>query len=82
MINIEVEKGQNENNASLLRRFTKRVRGSGVLTRVRSLRYYARAVSPYTRKKHSLKRINKKADLQEMIKLGKIREEAPRTRRG
>ncbi|MEX0931276.1 MAG: hypothetical protein WDZ88_00840 [Candidatus Paceibacterota bacterium] len=81
MINIEVEKGQNENNASLLRRFTKRVRGSGVLTRVRSLRYHARSISPFTRKKQSLKKLNRREEREELLKLGKIREEVRPRRR-
>ena len=37
-VNVEVVKGPNENNLSVLRRFSKRVQGSGVLPRVRSKR--------------------------------------------
>jgi len=74
MINIEVTKNSNENAASLLRRFTKRVRGSGILNRVRGIRYRKRAISKFTKKKQALKRIGKKAKYDELLKLGKIAE--------
>ena len=50
MVNIEVVKGANENNVSVLRRFTKRVQGAGVLPRVRSKRYTLRVPSKNTRR--------------------------------
>lgn len=70
--NIQVNKNDKENTAGLLRRFSKRVRGSGILSRVKSLRYYERKKSEYVRKKKTLKRLVKKAKRDEMIKLGKI----------
>ena len=73
MINVEVQKNSNENNLSLLRRFTKRVQGSGVLPRVRSIRYKIREDSFYKRKKKTLEKLERKATLEEMIKLGKIK---------
>jgi ribosomal protein S21 len=51
MINIEVERGANENSVSLLRRFTKRVQGAGVLPRVRSIRYASRNISEAVKRK-------------------------------
>lgn len=74
-INVQVNKNDKENTASLLRRFTKRVRGSGILSRVRGIRYYERQRSEYVKKKRTLKRISKKAELDEMIKLGKVTEQ-------
>lgn len=78
MINIQVEKNSNENNVNLLRRFTKRVQGSGVLNRVRSLRYAERQPSPYTKKKMALKKLRNREKLDEQIKLGKIVEKQRR----
>ena len=72
MINIEVEKNNNENNLSLLRRFTKRVQGSGILPRVRSIRYNSRKLSAYKVKKKTLKSIKRKKEVAELIKLGKM----------
>lgn len=73
-INIQVNKNDKENSAGLLRRFTKRVRASGILSRVRNIRYYERQKSEYVKKKKTLKRLVKKATREEMLKLGKITE--------
>ncbi|MFC1802169.1 hypothetical protein ACFLY7_01885 [Patescibacteria group bacterium] len=72
MINIEVSKNNNENDVSLLRRFSKKVKSSGVLPRVRSIRYKSRNESPLTKKRRVLKSIERKVERERMIKLGKI----------
>jgi len=74
MVNVEVEKGSNENNISALRRFTKRVQGAGVLPRVRSRRYSERTLSKNTRQAKTVAFLKKKENVQELIKLGKISE--------
>lgn len=76
MQNVAVEKNSNENNTNVIRRFTKRVQESGVLRRVRGIRYKDRNKSKYVTKKKTLKIIRKKEDLQEQIKLGKVLENA------
>ena len=81
MINVEVEKNANENNLNLLRRFTKRVQGAGILNRIRGIRYYERTISPYTRKKRALKKIRSKEQNELDIKLGKIKPVEHRGRR-
>lgn len=78
MINIQVEKNSNENNVNLLRRFTKRVQGSGVLNRVRSLRYAERQPSTYTKKKMALKKLRNREKIDEQVKLGKVVEKQRR----
>lgn len=72
--NIQVEKNSSESNASLLRRFTKRVQGSGILPRVRSIRYSSRKLSSYKVKAKKLSSLAKKAKIKELIKLGKMTE--------
>ncbi len=74
MINAEVVKNGSENNVNLIRRFTKKVQGSGVLPRVRSLRYATRKLSPYVRQKKALKTLRKREEVAELIKLGKMTE--------
>ena len=81
MINIEVTKGANENNLSVLRRFTKRVQGAGVLNRVRSKRYSERTPSRNTRKAKTITYLKKKEVVAEMIKLGKVSEIKKTSRR-
>jgi len=71
-INVEVTKNNNENTGSLLRRFTRRVQGSGVLRRVRSLRYNQRELSEYTRKKNTLKKIDKIKKIETLKKMGRM----------
>jgi ribosomal protein S21 len=74
-INVQVNKNGNENTAGLLRRFTKRVRGSGILQRVRGIRYYERQKSEYVKKKKTLKKITRREQYNELLKLGKITEQ-------
>lgn len=78
MINVEITKGANENGLSTLKRFTRKVQGSGVLPRIRSIRYASRKLSPYVRKKKTLKVLGRRAERAELIKLGKITERPPR----
>lgn len=72
MINIEVLKSPNENTPSLIRRFTKRVQGSRILRLVRSRKYSLRTLSKFKKKKDALKRINNRARIEQLKKLGKI----------
>ncbi|MEK7186943.1 MAG: hypothetical protein AAB690_01355 [Patescibacteria group bacterium] len=80
-VNVEVVKGPNENNLSVLRRFSKRVQGSGVLPRVRSKRYSERTKSENVKRAKTLTRLKKKAEIAELIKLGKLNELSKFTRR-
>ena len=82
MINIEVEKNSNESNASIIRRFTKKVQGSGILPRVKSIRYSKRVLSPYKTKMKTLESIKRKAEIMELIKMGKMAAVIPGQRRG
>jgi len=79
--NVEVVKTGNENNLNLVRRFTKKVQNSGVLSRVRSIRYSARKLSPYVKKKKALKSIRRREEVAELIKMGKMSEYTKRGRR-
>lgn len=78
--NVEVSRSGTENPLGLLRRFTKRVQGSGVLPRVRGIRYHERTLSHYKRKMKTLAGIKRREDRDEQIKLGKINPDLPRGR--
>ncbi len=78
MINVEITRGANENPISVIKRFTRKVQSSGVLPRVRSIRYAKRKASPYVSKKRALKTLAKRAVTAELIKMGKMTERAPR----
>ncbi len=70
--NVEVVKSGNDNNLGLLRKFTKRMQGSGVLSRLRGIRYSSRKPSDYVKKKKTLKKIAKRTHIRELIKMGKM----------
>lgn len=74
MINVEIVKNGNESNVNVVRRFTKRVQSSGILPKVRSQRYSTRKQSEYVKKKHTLKVISKREKIEDLIKLGKLKD--------
>ena len=76
--NVQVEKNQNESSANVIRRFTKRMQGAGVIQRMRKIRYYSRTKSENVRKTAKLKKLVKAAAYEKELKLGKIKEIAPR----
>jgi len=77
-VNAEVQKNEGETAVNLIRRFSKRVQGSGLIQRMRARRYYARVKSSTVRRKHTLEAIERRENIQELIKLGKLVERAPR----
>lgn len=78
MINIEVKKNTNENNVNLIRRFSRRVQESGIIPRVKSLRYNERPMSKLSQKVMTVKRIAKRKETEKLRKLGKIAERPTR----
>lgn len=79
IVNAEVKRKEKENSIGLLKRFNRKVQESGILRRVRSIRYLQREPSKYTKKQSKLTAIQKKEDRDLQIKLGKIAEN-PRKR--
>ncbi|OHA15089.1 MAG: hypothetical protein A3H57_02920 [Candidatus Taylorbacteria bacterium RIFCSPLOWO2_02_FULL_43_11] len=71
-INVEVEKTGSETNASLIRRFSRRVQGAGIINKVKGGRYKDRAESKYKRKVKTLGMLEKRKRVEKLIKLGKI----------
>ena len=72
MINIEVTKGGNENNLSVLRRFQKRVQNAGILMKVREKRYTERTKSENVKRAKTLSYLKRKDEMAELMKLGEI----------
>ena len=72
IVSIEVKKNQNENNASLLRRFSRRMQESGMIQKVKSNRYNEREQSKLSQKNSALKRLAKRKANEKLRKLGKI----------
>jgi ribosomal protein S21 len=76
--NVEVRKNANENALSLVRRFQKRVQESGVLPRVRSLRYSDRVLSDLKVKRAKLKKLAGKQKYELAKRMGKLVEKKKR----
>ncbi len=72
MVNVTAEKNPNENNASVIRRFTKKMQSTHILQQVRGRRYSSRAKSPAALKRAALKLIVRRERYQELFKLGKL----------
>jgi ribosomal protein S21 len=69
---IEIKKGGSESSASVMRRFSRRVRESGIIRHVKDNRYAKRSTSAYVMKKNALKRLEKGREYAKLKKLGKI----------
>ncbi|HMO77728.1 MAG TPA: hypothetical protein PKA42_02210 [Candidatus Paceibacterota bacterium] len=74
-INVQVEKNNNESSANVIRRFTKRVQGAGIIPKVRSGRYRTRIKSDNVQRRAKLKKLVKKTTYEKLLKLGKISEQ-------
>lgn len=70
---IEVKKNPNENNASLLRRFSRRMQESNIIQKVKGNRYNERHKSKLKVKLGTLKKLKRRKEIEKMRKLGKIR---------
>lgn len=72
--NVGVKKNNQESTANLIRRFTKRVQGSGILNRLRKERYFERDKSESVHRAGKLKRLANKVKYEKLLKLGKVQE--------
>ena len=77
-VNAEVQKNESETAVNLIRRFSKRVQGVGLIQGLRKRRYHSRDKSRLVRRKHTLKVIKRREEVAELIKMGKMIERPPR----
>ena len=71
MTNAEVQRHGNENVAGLMRRFSRKVQSSGVIRRVRKLRYHKKHPSDTQQKKDALTRMERTKKYVTLYKLGR-----------
>jgi len=81
MINAEVSKSGNESPLSVIRKFSRKVQGTGLVQNARKRRYYARAASKTVTKKRALKRLARRSAYNKMLKEGKVIEAPKRGHR-
>ena len=72
MINAEVQKTGSESALSTIRKFSRRVQGTGLIQTVRKGRYFERGASKTVSKKRALKRIKRQENYRELVKEGKV----------
>lgn len=70
---IEIDKNPNENNTSVLRRFSRKVLESGVIPKVKGSRYNERQESKLKVKRGKLKKLKRAKEIEKLKKLGKMR---------
>lgn len=69
IIKVDNEKAQNP--GMVLRQFSKKVTGSGLLRVARSFRYHERNKSALANKNSALKRLERRGQIEKLLKLGK-----------
>jgi ribosomal protein S21 len=77
-VNAEVTKNGAETTLSVIRKFSRRVQGTGLVKNARKIRYYERTKSKTVQKKRALKLLKRRAEFRQMVKDGKVAEREPR----
>ncbi len=78
-INAEVSKSGSETTLTTIRKFSRRVQGTGLVKTMRARRYFARDSSKVVKKKRALKLIQRRKEHKQLVKEGKIAETPVRT---
>jgi len=68
--NVDITKTKSDNNLGVLRKFSRKVKISGVLKKKRSLRYFERQASDFRKKSQALNRIIKRDEYELREKMG------------
>ena len=79
---VEVRRGKNESSTALIRRFTRRAQGLGLVREMRNRRYFVRAKSKNVGHKRALISKVRRENYNELVKLGKIDPAAKKMRKG
>lgn len=79
---VEVRRGKNESSTALIRRFTRRAQGLGLVREVRNRRYWQRTKSKNVGLKRALISKVRREKYNELVKLGKIDPAARKNARG
>lgn len=79
---VEVRRSKNESSTALIRRFTKRAQGLGLVREIRNRRYWERNKSKNVVHKRALISKVRREKYNELVKLGKIDPAAKKVRKG
>lgn len=78
---VEVRRGKNESSSALIRRFSRRAQGLGLVREMRDRRYWQRTKSKNVEHKRALISLARREKYNELVKLGKIDPAARRSTR-
>lgn len=70
-MSLEIKKEGRETSQNLVRRFSRRMKQSGILLRARKARFKKREKSPQMKKRSALRREQLKKEYEKLEKLGK-----------
>lgn len=70
-MSLEIKRQERDTNQGLIRRFSKRLKSSGVLLKARASAYRRRPKSQQMRKRAALRKIEKRKEYEKLAKLGK-----------
>ncbi|MCA9353093.1 hypothetical protein KC901_02825 [Patescibacteria group bacterium] len=76
--NVDIKRTKNDNNLGLLRKFSRKVKISGVLQKKRSLRYHSQEDSDFKKKANALKKIEKRDEYEYKEKMGLLKPQKKR----
>ena len=79
---VEVKRGKNESSTALIRRFTRRAQGLGLVREMRDRRYFERTKSKNVGLKRALISKVRREKYNELVKLGKIDPAEKKVRKG
>ena len=77
---VEVRRGKNESSTALIRRFTRKAQGLGLVREMRERRYWKRTKCKDVGHKRALSNKVRRERYHELVKLGKIDPAAKRVR--
>lgn len=73
-VNVSVDRNGTESSMSLIRRFSKRVLGAGIVKRVKGDRYHLRSQSKNRKRVSALRRVAKREKQADMERQGLVEE--------
>ena len=68
---FEIPRQDRDTNQALIRRFSRRLKASGILAKARKSKFHKRAKSAQMKKKAALRKIEKRAEYEKLVKLGR-----------
>lgn len=71
--NVDIKRAKNDNNLGVLRKFSRKVKISGILAKKRSQRYFERNLSEFRKKMNALNKIEKRKEYEYKDKMGLLK---------